>query len=524
VAVDTAYSISKQKYDAVIFDMDGVVTDTAMSHAETWKRMFDEFVFRYSSGRGLPVRPFEIETDYRIFIDGKPRTDGVRSFLLSRGIDLPEGRPDDPAGTATVYGLGNLKNEYFTAMIRRQGVEVIGPTLEFIHRLKKLGFKTAIISSSRNSAMILESAELSELFDRKVDGIDSEMLGIEGKPAPDIFLEAARQLKVEPERAVIVEDAISGVQAGRAGGFGLVIGLARNGDRKALLDGGADLVVEELSRIHVKEDYPPGLFLPSALERFGEITRLARGKRIAIFLDYDGTLTPIVETPDKAVLPEDMRKTLLEISGKCTVGIISGRDLDNVRKLVNIGSVIYAGSHGFDIAGPEGLHLQNRIGTEFLPDLDAAEKELAEKLGPIQGTLVERKKFAIAVHFRLVAEEKIEAVEEIVDRIAARYPELRKTYGKKVFELQPDIDWHKGKALLSLLSALKLDGGDVMPVYIGDDVTDEDAFRALKKNGLGIVVRDEPYETAASYSLRNPAEVREFLLGLLRFCQVMPDE
>jgi trehalose 6-phosphate phosphatase len=523
MALDTAYRISRKDFDAVIFDMDGVVTDTAVAHAETWKRMFDEFLQQQAAAGDIPFRPFDIGADYRIYIDGKPRIDGVRSFLLSRGIELQEGSPDDSAGSETIHGLGNLKNGYFLEYIREQGVEVIGPTLDFIHRLKKLGIKTAIISSSRNSSMILESAEVSGLFDVKVDGIDSEMLGIEGKPAPDIFLEAARQLKVAPERAVVVEDAISGVQAGRAGRFGLVIGLARNGDRKALLAGGADLVVEELSSVPVAEDYPPKLFLPSALARLEEIALQAQGKRIALFLDYDGTLTPIVETPDKATLPEDMRKALLEISGRCTVGIISGRDLENVRRMVDIGSIIYAGSHGFDIAAPEGVNLQSRIGTEFLPDLEAAEKELNGKLGPIKGTLVERKKFAIAVHYRLVSEEKIEDVEEIVDRVAARFPELRKAYGKKVFELQPDIDWHKGKALLSLLSALKLDGSDIMPVYIGDDVTDEDAFRALKKRGIGIVVWDEPYETAASYSLGNPGEVREFLLGLLPFCEG-PDE
>ncbi|MCF6158874.1 MAG: trehalose-phosphatase [wastewater metagenome] len=512
--------ISRTDFDAVIFDLDGVVTDTASVHAKAWKKLFDDFLSRYAAHHpDIPSEPFDIDTDYRLYVDGKPRLDGVRSFLVSRGIHLPEGRSDDPADTETIHGLGKRKNEYFQKYIQEQGVDVYESTVDFIHNLKKHGFKTAVISSSKNCATILDSVNLADLFDVRVDGVDSETLGIPGKPAPDIFNEAARQLKVKPERAIVVEDSISGVQAGRAGKFRVVIGVNRKGDWDSLLKNGANMAVDDLSGIDIINDIETEGALPRALDSFEEIARQARGKRMAVFLDYDGTLTPIADTPDKAIMSEDMRQAVVALSKHCIVGIISGRDLKDVRRMINIDSIVYAGSHGFDIAGPEGMHAESQVGTEFLPVLDKAEQELSRTLSPIKGVLVERKKFAIAVHYRLAAPEHTDEIEKVIDKVAAAHPELRKTYGKKIFELQPDIEWHKGKALLSLLAALNLDSDDVLPVYIGDDVTDEDALRVLKGRGIGIAVQDEPYETAASYSLRNPDEVREFLLELIPICK-----
>jgi len=518
----TAYTVLTTGFDAVIFDLDGVVTDTASVHAAAWKMMLDDFLSRYAARQGVPFQPFEIETDYRLYVDGKPRLDGLRSFLGSRGIELPEGRPEDPPGAETIHGLGKRKNAGFLKQIQKHGADAYESTVDLIRSIKKHGLKTAVISSSKSCAMILDSVNLSDLFDVRVDGVDAEILGIPGKPAPDIFLEAARQLKVKPERAVVIEDAISGVQAGRAGKFGLVVGIARTGARETLLANGADVAVEDLSEIGITDGREFVASLPSALDDFGEISHRAKGKRIAIFLDYDGTLTPIVETPARAVMHEDMREVVMELSRHCPVGIISGRDLKDVQDKVRIDSIVYAGSHGFDIAGPRGLQIENTVGEEFLPVLDKAEKELSRKLRSIQGLLVERKRFAIAIHYRLVDPGRVEGVEKLVDEIAAGHPELRKAYGKKIFELQPQMDWHKGKALLALLRTLKLDGGDVLPFYTGDDVTDEDAFRALKGRGIGIVVWDHPYETAAAYSLKNPDEVRDFLLHLIPFCRRSP--
>jgi alpha,alpha-trehalase len=511
-------TIPARSFQAAIFDLDGVITDTASVHAAAWKGMFDDFLSRHAVRNGTPFQPFEIETDYRLHVDGKPRLDGLRSFLRSRGIRLPEGRAEDLPGVQTIHGLARRKNEEFLKRVREEGVKVYGSTVDLIHCLKKHGLKTAVISSSKSCAMILDSVNLSGLFDVRVDGVDSEILGIPGKPGPDIFLEAARQLQVAPQRAVVIEDAVSGVQAGRAGNFGLVIGIARTGGKEALLKNGAHAAVEDLSEISVAGDSESCEPLPSALKDFERISRRAEGKRLAVFLDYDGTLTPIVETPDRAVMHEEMREAVIELSRHCPLGIISGRDLRDVRDKVRIDSIVYAGSHGFDISGPKGLEIENTVGEEFLPVLDRTEKELNRNLGSIPGLLVERKKFAVAIHYRLVDPVKVEGIERVVDEVAGGHPELRKAYGKKIFELQPQMDWHKGKALLSLLRALKLEEEEVLPFYLGDDVTDEDAFRALQGRGIGIVVRDQPYETAAAYSLRNPDEVREFLLRLIPLC------
>ncbi len=512
------FSIPATDFDAIIFDLDGVITDTASVHAAAWKRMFDDFLQGHASREGISFRPFEIENDYLAHVDGKPRLDGLRSFLESRGIDVPEGGPGDPAGAETIHGLGKSKNAYFLEQIQREEAEVYASTVDLIHGAKKHGLKTAVISSSRSCAMILDSVGLSEVFEARVDGVDLELLGIAGKPAPDMFLEAARQLRVKPGRTVVIEDAISGVQAGRAGNFGRVIGIARTGRKEALLENGAHWVVEDLSEVCVIGDVETVEPLPSALDGYEVISRRAEGKRIAVFLDYDGTLTPIVETPDRAVMAEDMREAVIELSRHCTVGIISGRDLHDVQDKVGIRSIIYAGSHGFDITGPKGLQVEHTVGEEFLPALDRAEQSLSRNLGTIEGLIVERKRFAIAVHYRRVDPARVEQVEAVVDEVAASHPELRKSYGKKVFELQPRMDWHKGEALLSLMRVLKLDQPDVLPFYIGDDVTDEDAFRAIRGRGIGIVVGDLPYETAATYSLRDPGEVRGFLLQLVPLC------
>ncbi len=510
----TPYTISTTNIDALIFDLDGVITDTASVHAAAWKKMFDRFLRLYGKRAGVAYRPFEIETDYRRYVDGKPRLDGIRSFLESREIKLPEGKPEDPDDADTIQALGKRKNDNFLQQIEEDGVKVYKTTVDLIDKAKNLGLKTAVISSSKNCTMVLDSVKLLGLFEVKVDGMDSEDRGIVGKPAPDIFLEAARQLGVEPERAVVIEDAVSGVQAGRAGNFAMVIGIARTGGKDELLQNGASVVVADLAKIKVVGGPDQKRSLPSALDDFDEIARRTTGKQIVVFLDYDGTLCPIVETPEEAIMSEAMRHVVALLSRLCPVGIISGRDVADVRDKVRIETVIYAGSHGFDIDGPAGLQVENTIGEEFLPALDKAKKELSRKLDDIDGVLVERKKYAIAVHYRRVASDMIDQVEKAVDEVLAGTSGLRKTHGKKIFELRPETDWHKGKALFFLLDNLELSGKEVLPFYIGDDVTDEDAFAALQQRGIGIVVRDRIYESAAGYSLDSPNEVHEFLLKL----------
>jgi alpha,alpha-trehalase len=241
--------ITKAKFDAVLFDLDGVLTATAKVHATCWKRMFDDFLERRIADGQEPFRPFDPVEDYKVYIDGKLRFDGVRSFLEARGISLPEGEPESPAGYETIWGLGNLKDQMVREFLESEGVDVYEGSIALVRLLRSQGIKTGVVSASANCKAVLEAAGIADLFDVRVDGKVASELNLASKPAPDMFLKAAEQIKVAPERAVVVEDAISGVQAGRDGGFGLVIGVDRKGDAKALMENGADLVVSDLDEL-----------------------------------------------------------------------------------------------------------------------------------------------------------------------------------------------------------------------------------------------------------------------------------
>jgi beta-phosphoglucomutase family hydrolase len=240
--------------DAVVFDMDGVVTDTASVHTAAWKQLFDDYLRERSGRTGDQFTPFDADGDYRLYVDGRPRYDGVRSFLASRGITLGEGDPSDPPDRETVCGLGNRKNSHFLDRLRRQGAQAFPSTVRLAEQLRTRGIRTAVISSSRNVDEVLAAAGVGDLFDVRVDGRDSERLGLPGKPDPAVFLEAAGRLRVQPDRAVVVEDALAGVAAGRRGGFRLVIGVDRTGHGDALLDHGADVVVRDLAEVRFGDD------------------------------------------------------------------------------------------------------------------------------------------------------------------------------------------------------------------------------------------------------------------------------
>ena len=229
-------------YDAVLFDLDGVITSTADQHFAAWKQMFDEFLAGRTGGG------FE-RSDYNEHVDGVPRFDGVRNFLRSRDIDLAEGSLDDGPEQETVHGLGNRKNELVNQIIKEQGVTPYEGTVRLLRRLRAQGTSCAVVSSSRNTRTVLDAAGLTEMFGTRVDGEVASERGLAGKPAPDTFLAAAEELGVPPARAVVVEDALSGVAAGRAGGFGLVVGVDRVGQREALLQHGADVVVDDLAEM-----------------------------------------------------------------------------------------------------------------------------------------------------------------------------------------------------------------------------------------------------------------------------------
>jgi beta-phosphoglucomutase family hydrolase len=241
--------ITPDKFEAVLFDMDGVVTDTASIHAACWKKMFDEFLQEWSSQNIEPFRPFDIGTDYKLYVDGKPRYQGVRDFLNSRGIALSEGTAEDPPTTGTICGLGNRKNELVNNRLASAGAEAYPGTVAFIMYLRRLGIKTAVVTSSQNCAEVLRAAKVDDLFDVRVDGNVIAEQHLAGKPAPDSFLKAAEMLRVTPQRAVVVEDALSGVKAGAQGSFGLVVGVARKGNTEELKAEGAHIVVNDLAEL-----------------------------------------------------------------------------------------------------------------------------------------------------------------------------------------------------------------------------------------------------------------------------------
>lgn len=239
------------KFEAVIFDLDGVITKTALVHSSAWKSMFDEFLKKRANTTASPFKEFS-QADYLKYVDGKPRYDGVKSFLESRNIDLPFGKPDDPNDAETVCGLGNRKNEAFNDVLKKEGVQVYDSTVALIHQLKAAGIRIGVASSSKNCESVLKSAGVIDLIETRVDGVVSAEMGLKGKPAPDIFTTAAANLGVKPSNAVVVEDATSGVAAGKSGNFGLVLGIAREENQDELYFNGADVVVDDLEEVDLE--------------------------------------------------------------------------------------------------------------------------------------------------------------------------------------------------------------------------------------------------------------------------------
>ncbi|MDY6985439.1 MAG: trehalose-phosphatase [Candidatus Thermoplasmatota archaeon] len=458
--------------DCAIFDMDGVITDTATIHAEAWKETLEPFGFE--------------DKDYYLYIDGKPRYEGVESFLRSKNISLPYGNPANDLSQNTVCGIGNRKNARFLEKLE-DGVRTFPTTIAFIKELKRMGVKVAAVSASRNCRKILEKAGVIELFDVVVSGDEAP-----GKR--EIFLEAAKRLGCLPERCAVVEDSLAGIEAAK--GFKPVIGIDRTG--KGLMD--ADVVVKDLSELSILKKPEP------ALENMGAIFAHLRRGIPAVFLDYDGTLTPIVESPEEATLSESMRMILKALSTRCRIGIISGRELKDVKRMVGVEGICYAGSHGLEMEC-DGL---NKAIEQ--PDLKDIEAELKRTLGSVKGILFERKRFSIAVHYRMV-DKDAGKVKKGVKEVARNHPELKLSSGKKVLELMPRVDWDKGKALRGFIEKLWINGSKVVPIYIGDDRTDEDAFRAIKGWGISILVGSR--KTAADYTLKDTSEVEIFLKALL---------
>ena len=515
-----AAAIDPRFHDAVLFDLDGVITDTAALHAAAWRQLFDDYLGGRAPSANENHEPFTA-ADYRHYIDGKPRYDGVRDFLASRGVTIGWGDASDSAASDTTCGLGNRKQELFSALIA-DGVPVFESTVALVKRLTETGIRVAVYSASRNCAAVLASAGLAGLFEVRVDGVVAAELGLPGKPDPATLLETARRLGVRPGRAVVVEDAEAGVTAARDGGFGLVIGVDRSGaDGAQLRECGADVVVGDLTEVTVRAIDRRMSSLPDALLSFGQVAGVVMARRPAIFFDFDGTLSAIVDEPDSATLVPGADKALESLAALYPVGVLSGRDLADIRDRIGIPGLWYAGSHGFEMISPDGAYHCNETAAAAVPLLERAAAELTEHLAAIDGVRVEHKRYAVAVHYRNAGPEAPAAVTTAVHEAGHRHG-LKATAGRMVAELRPDLDWDKGTTLEWILD--RVAGEDpLLPIFIGDDLTDEDGFDSVLHDGIGIVVRhleDGDRATAARFSLEDPDQVREFIERLVDQCDV----
>jgi len=317
---------------------------------------------------------------------------------------------------------------------------------------------------------------------------------------------------------MVIEDALLGVQAGHAGKFGLVVGVDRNNLGSALFrEHGADIVVTDLSELKVKGvkhwfEYKLNYIFDNQAKLNPDFDLELKGKKLALFFDYDGTLTPIVSHPDLAIIHPAMLSCLKKLSQHNVVAIISGRELKDLKSKIHLDNVYYAGNHGLEISGPK---LTYSTGSNFIAEMQLAYKTLVKRLGMIKGIFIENKRYSLSVHFRLVAEYELSKIQQIIDLVLQHHPSLVKHGGKKVIEIRPNMVWDKGKAVQWLLSNLQLSRPTILPIYIGDDITDEDAFLALKASGIGIIVTNSRQPTKAKYCLRDPEEVKKFLQVLI---------
>jgi alpha,alpha-trehalase len=391
--------------------------------------------------------------------------------------------------------------------------EACDSIVPLLRRLREVGVGTAIYSSTPDCAQTLRTAGIDELVSVLVDEAETAE-----KLHPAILAETARRLGVRPIRCVVIERDAAGVAAGRDGGFSLVIGLQRNGHAGELLSGGAEAIVADLAEISVQRGGTPMSAIADAVQAYGQLKELVATRRPAMFLDFDGTLSEIVARPESAALVDGAADALRALAAQCPVAVISGRDLVDVRDRVKVDGLWYAGSHGLDLVAPDGTHHEHPDTAGVIGTLAHAATQLVETLSDVSGIIVEHKRFAVAVHYRNADPADVDRVIAAVHTLG-RSEHLRITSGRKVAELRPDIEWDKGTTLNWLLEHIErsegtAESGTLLPIHIGDDITDEDAFDAVAFDGVGIVVRHEENgqrPSAALFSLESPTAVCEFV-------------
>ena len=507
---------------AVIVDMSEVLIHTSLISKNTWETVFNELFEKHDA-----IQPFS-EEDYYTYIDGKPKFERVQSFLNSRSINLPFGTQSDSTDIDTVCSLEKRKSKLFSRRLKEGEFQFYEKALQKLKYWKDKGLKTAIVSSDENFKKALNASIIKNLFDVKIDGHAARKKGLKEKPEADLYIEAAKELGIAPESCALFDDTVAGLQAGSKGNFGLVVGVNRRDNRKLMSENGADLVIDDFNELDLINDPEIEAWfnqsIPPFASQYVEIGKAVFEKTPVLFLDYDGTLTPIVQRPEDALISEEMRDVLSECATKFKVAAVSGRDMDDLKSRINIENLIYAGSHGFRISGPGGMYMEHEKTGQLLPELDKMEHKLHDVFSEsAKGVQIERKRYAIAIHYRNAHEDDIPSIRDKVYKTLKNSKNLKVGEGKKILEVKPDIHWHKGKAVLWILNELGLTDPDkYVPIYIGDDVTDEDAYKALINRGIGIQVGPGASQTAAQYRLKNVYQVRIFLNELVNFMVQVP--
>lgn len=439
-------TIDRRYHDAVIVGLDNVVDKATRVHAAAWTKFLDDYLTRRPQRTGEDHCPLTHD-DYRRFLAGKP--DGVADFLAARGIRLPPGSPTDLTDD-TVYGLQNLERQTFLQLLNT-GVPEGKSIASFARRLQVAGVRVAAHTSHRNYGHTLDATGLAEVFAVFVDGAVTAELGLPAEPNPAGLIETAKRLGANPGRCVVIDSCQTGLRAGRNGGFALVIAVDAHGDAENLLSSGADAVVADLAAVTVGSGDAAISTIPDALQVYSQLKRLLTGRRPAVFLDFDGTLSDIVERPEAATLVDGAAEALRALAAQCPVAVISGRDLADVRNRVKVDGLWLAGSHGFELVAPDGSHHQNAAATAAIDGLAEAAAQLADALREIAGAVVEHKRFAVVVHYRNVADDSVDNLIAAVRRLG-HAAGLRVTTGRKVVELRPDIAWTRAKHSIGSVS------------------------------------------------------------------------
>lgn len=482
---------------AFIFDLDGVLTQTHELHAKAWQQVFSSF------------GDFDINSDYQSYIDGRTREEGIKAFLASRGLVRNEHQ---------IRELAEQKNRFFLEMLEQEGPHVIEESVSFLKMLREQNIPMAVVSSSRNCHTILKKAGISDFFKVVVEPHVVEPQSLRSKPYPDYFLHASQILQVAPDACAVIEDSVAGIRAAKAGLFKKVYGLSIHQNtehEKALQKAGADRIINSLWEVEETSDLYP---LPNALTSFEKIFPPGHFKRYFIFLDFDGTLSPIVPDPAEAVPLSGVLELIRECSLYFPIAIITGRDSDVIKRLINLPSLYYAACHGFEITGPENYHYTLEEAQKLKPLFDLAQEHLTIKLGAFPGIVIERKRYGLAFHYRMISSTKLRStIIETIKDYCLDHPSLRFMKGEEVIELQPRLDWDKGKALLKLYEVLQLDPDDSPPLYCGDGQTDEDAFREMQNWGIPILASEELRLTLARYHLKGPFEIKLFLEKIVQY-------